>query len=289
MRSALRLLVLGEVRAIRSQAVYHGLARAMTEATPDTLVLCRPADACFCVGYHQDPEMELDTAFCRAHGYPILQRKIGGGAVLLNRDQLFYQLIIHASRAPLRVEAIYATFLAAPVAALRALGLPAALEGSNEIEVRGRRIGGTGGGRIGEAMVLTGNLLFDFPYELMTRAWKAPSEAFRRLAGEALRTSVTTLRCELSPGPSPAEVQELLARQYEETLDRTLITGTLTDAESAAVLEAEAELATPCGEGGAISAGRVLKIARGVYVRQTDDGPRLEGRQIETSRLEART
>ena len=160
---ALRLLDLGEVSALRSQALYHGLAQAMTEASPDTLVLCRPIETYFCVGYHQDPEAELDLEFCHDNGYPVLQRKIGGGAVVLDRDQLFYQVILHASRAPLRVDTIYDTFLAAPVATLRALGLPATLEGTNEIEVRGRRIAGTGGGRIADAMAMTGKPSVRFP------------------------------------------------------------------------------------------------------------------------------
>lgn len=287
MREPVRLLDLGEVPALRSQALYHGLARAMTEAAPDTLVLCRPADACFCVGYHQDAEAELDVSFCRARGYPIVHRRIGGGAVLLDREQLFYQVVVHASRAPLRVETIYETFLAAPVATLRALGLPATLEGTNEIEVRGRRIAGTGGGRIGEAIVLTGNLLFDFPYGLMTRAWRVPSESFRRVAGEALRESVTTLRRELPPGPSLTEVKELLERKYRETLARPVVSGSLTREELAAVREAEAELLQPSTEGPVVRPDRVLKIARGIYLRQGEEGPRLE-RRVEAPRPEAR-
>jgi lipoate---protein ligase len=184
-------------------------------------------------------------------------------------------LILHASRAPLSVRTVYEKFLAAPVAALRALSLPASLEGTNEIEVRGRRIAGTGGGRIEEAMVVTGNLLFDFPYDLMTRAWKAPSEAFRRLAGEALRSSVTTLRQELDTVPSMDDVKELLVGAFRETLARPVVPGSLTPLERAAVREAGAELRVPPAEGPVVRAARVLKIARGVYVRQEADGPRV--------------
>jgi lipoate-protein ligase A len=248
----------------------------MTESSPDTLVLCRPTETYFCVGYHQDPEAELDLAFCRDHGYPVLHRKIGGGAVVLDGDQLFYQVILHASRAPLRIHDIYETFLAAPVATLRALGLPAALEGTNEIEVRGRRIAGTGGGRIADAMVVTGNLLLDFPYDLMTRAWRTPSEAFRDLAGKALRRSLTTLRNELEIVPSPDALKELLVRRYRETLARPLPAGSLTSAERAAVREAEQELVDLQTEGPLVRGQRALKIARGVFIRQGEDGPRLE-------------
>ncbi len=288
MRPAVRLLDLGAVSTLRSQAVYHGLARAMTGETPDTLVVCRPTETCFCVGFHQHAEAELDVPFCRASRHAILHRRIGGGTVLLDRDQLFYQVILHASRAPLSVRRIYETFLAAPLAALRALGLPASLEGTNEIEVRGRRIAGTGGGRIGEAMVLTGNLLFDFPYDLMTRAWQTPSEAFRRLAGEALRSSVTTLKQELGTVPSVDDVKELLVRKYRETLDRPLVAGSPTFRETLAIREAEEELLEPSAEGPLVRGGRVLKIAREVYVRQADDGPRVVCESGDASWTEAR-
>jgi lipoate-protein ligase A len=271
---AMRLLDLGEVSAVRSQALYHGLAQCMTESSPDTIVLCRPSETCFCVGYHQDSEAEVDLEFCRTHHYPVLHRKIGGGTVVLDRDQLFYQVILHASRAPLRVDTIYETFLAAPVATLRALGLPATLEGTNEIEVRGRRIAGTGGGRIGDAMVVTGNLLLDFPYRLMTRAWQTPSQAFRRRAGKALRRSVTTLRKELSNVPSMAGLTELLVQKYRQTLARPLVAGSLTPTEITAVTDAEAEVLEIRVDGSLVSGERVLKIARGVYVREGERASR---------------
>ncbi|MEK7838850.1 MAG: lipoate--protein ligase family protein, partial [candidate division NC10 bacterium] len=165
-----RLLDLGEVSPLRSQAIYHGLGASMDDASPDTIVLCRPAAPYFCVGYHQSPAEELDLDWCREAGYPVLQRRIGGGTVFLDSSQLFYQCIFHRRRAPLMVDAIYRRFLMPVVEALRALGLAATLEGVNEIEVEGRRIAGTGGGQIGEAVVVVGNVLLDFPEALMARA-----------------------------------------------------------------------------------------------------------------------
>jgi len=274
-----RLLDFGDVSPLRSQALYHGLARVMTESSPDTIVLCQSSETCFCVGYHQDPQVELDIEFCRTHGYPVLHRQIGGGTVVLDRDQILYQIILHASRAPLRIDSIYEKFLAAPVATLCALGIPATLEGTNEIEVRGRRIAGTGGGRIGDAMVVTGNLLFDFPYELMTRAWRTPSSAFRSIAGQALRRSVTTLRKELEYVPSMETVKKLLVQKYCDTLARPLVAGSLTAAETVAVGEAETELLEFRADGSLVRDDRVLKIARGVYVRENERGAQLEVRE----------
>jgi lipoate-protein ligase A len=266
-----RLLDLGEVSPLRSQALYHGLGESMDAESPDTIVLCRPAAPCFSVGYHQSPRETLDLDWCREAGYPVFQRRIGGGAVFLDASQLFYQCIVHRRRAPLMVAAVYRRFLMPAVEALRALGLPASLEGINEIEVAGRRIAGTGGGQIGEAMVVTGNILIDFDYEVMTRAWRVPSEPFRHLAADGLRRHVTTLKRELARVPPPGEVSRLLIDRYAEALGRPLLPGALTAREGEALRRAEQELTAPARSGGALGRPeRGLKIARGVYVREVE-------------------
>ena len=241
----LRLLDLGTVSAARSQAVYHALAEAMTDDTPDSLVLLTPETPYFCVGYHQDLNAALDTAHCRTVGFPIIRRQLGGGAVYLDRHQLFYQLIVHRSRAPLAVTALYARYLQGAVVALRQLGIAASLTPPNEIEVDGRRIAGTGAGQIGEAVVVVGNILFDFAYDAMAQAWQVPSEAFRRLAVEGLRSCLTTLSRELSSTPSVEEVKDSLVTAYASSLGCPVVDGQLTDREITLIAEAETRLTSP--------------------------------------------
>lgn len=251
MTGPIRLLDLGAVTPLRSQALYHGLAEGMGAEVPDTIVLCRPSAPCFCVGYHGTPRSELDLGWCRERGYPVLRRRIGGGTVFLDGRQLFYQCIFHRDRAPRAVEAIYRRFLGPVVQTLRGLGLPAALEGVNEIEIGGRRVAGTGGGQIGEAVVVVGNLLLGFPRETMARAWRMPSAAFRRLAEEGLRRYLVTLGESLGAPPPEAELGRRLIRQYASALDRPIVPGSLTAAEERRVQGEERRLAR-------------LDVARGV-------------------------
>jgi lipoate-protein ligase A len=264
-----RLLDLGAVSPLRSQALYHGLGEAMAEGTPDTLVLCRPDAPYFCVGYHQRAAEVLDLALCRRAGWPVLRRRIGGGAVYLDPGQLFYQVIVHRRRAPFAVADIYRRYLGPPVEALRRLGLRARLRGVNEIEVGGRRIAGTGGGFLGEAVVVVGNLLLDFPHARMTRAWRTPSPSFRRLAAAGLRRHLTTLRAELGAPPAMADLAELLREGYQEAFGRAVAVGTVTAEERGAIQAAETRLASE-----ALGLTRPgppsprLKIARGVLVRE---------------------
>lgn len=263
----IRRLDLGVVSPLRSQAIYHGLGAALDRDTPDTIVFCAPATPYFCVGYHQRAAEVLDLDVCRRHRWPVYRRRLGGGAVYLDASQLFYQIVVHRSRAPFAVDRIYARYLAAPVLALNRLGLAASLAPPNEIEVGGRRIAGTGGGQIGDAVVVVGNVLFDFPDARMARAWRAPSAPFRRLAREGLKRYLTTLRRELPACPAPSTVADAIAGACAETLGSPVVPGALTVPERAAIRAAERELSRTSfvlDGGGRRDVG--LKIARGVYV-----------------------
>jgi lipoate---protein ligase len=240
-----RLLALGAVPWIRTQALYHAVAELMTEDTPDTIILARTQEPYVCVGYHQSLGAVLDRAACRATGLPIVRRRVGGGTTYLDKNQQFYQCIFHHKRLPFRVNEVYARLLGAPIAVLRKLGLNASLRGGNEIEVDGRRIAGVGGGRIGEAMVMVGNILLDFDYDMMARAWRAPSEDFRRLAYEAMQRRLTTVWSRLPQPVSPIsarEVQARLAEEYPLALNRQVMPGSLTEAEQAKAAEMEEQL-----------------------------------------------
>jgi lipoate-protein ligase A len=237
-----RLLELGAVPWIRTQALYHALAELMTEDSPDTLILTRPQEPYVCIGYHQPLSAVLDRVACRDAGLPIVRRRVGGGTTYLDNNQQFYQCVFHHTRLPFRVDAVYARLLDAPVTVLRELGLNAALRDGNEIEVDGRRIAGIGGGRIGEAVVVVGNILLDFDYALMARAWRVPSEDFRRLAYEAMQRRITTLWSNLTRDVTADEVQAHLAEAYPLALNRPFVPGSLTQAELAKAAEMEEQL-----------------------------------------------
>ena len=270
MSSAIRLILLGPTRWLRTQSVYHALAETMTVDSPDTIVLAQPLQPYLCIGYHQELAAVLDRAACARMGLPIVRRRVGGGATYLDVNQLFYQCVLHHTRVPAIVNDIYARLLAAPVAALRALGLRAALLGENEIEVDGKRIAGTGGGRIGEAAVVVGNLLFDFDYNAMTRAWRVPSESFRRLASAALRERLTTVWAELPRAVAPYEVQFILIDEFARALNRPIEESDLTEAELRKVEEMEKRLASYKWLSLHDDGGKpmtTLKISRGVFIR----------------------
>lgn len=239
----IRVVNLGDVPWYTSQAVYHGIAYAMDGSTPDTITLCSPTTPYVCVGLHQEVEKEVDLEYCEQNGVPVTRREVGGGAVLLDSGQVFWHCIFHESRVPGRVEDVYGLFLTAPVSAYRAMGIPAVHRPVNDIQVEGRKIGGTGAASIGQAMVVVGSLMFDFDHALMARVLKVPSEKFRDKVYRSLQEYVTTIHRELGPAaPSRAEAVGLLLEAFGRTFGAEIYHDELTARERQAVAQQEDRL-----------------------------------------------
>ena len=61
-----RVVDLGLVPPVTSQAVYHAVAYAMTEETPSTILLVSTTEPYVSIGYHQDARAVVDLDYCRA-------------------------------------------------------------------------------------------------------------------------------------------------------------------------------------------------------------------------------
>ncbi len=199
-----------------SQLLYHALPRLGREG----VILCSPATTYVCSGYFQDVGQEVDVAFCRENDIPIFRREVGGGAVYLDGEQLFYQLIIRKDNplAPASKEAFYRKFLQAPIEAYRALGIPAEYKPVNDIIANGRKVSGNGVAEIGEYIVLVGNLIVDFDYEMMARVLKVPDEKFRDKVYKTIYENLSTIKREIGEVPPTDELWTLMADKFAETL-----------------------------------------------------------------------
>jgi lipoate---protein ligase len=279
----IRLIDLGPAPFWQTQAVYHAVAGLMHAGTPDTIILTSPRTPYLCLGYHDVYDAVLDRAAVVQRGLPVLRRRVGGGTTYLDADQVFYQCVFHHRRVPAVFDAVYAYMLAAPLAALRRLGLEARLRDTVELEVAGRRIAGVGGGRIGEAAVVVGNLLLDFDYQTMAQVWRAPWPSFRELAAAALYDHVTTLRRMLDP-ISIETIQRLLSEEFARALGRPLQRGALTRSEVRAARKLGARMAAPAYldlHTDRAGAARPLKIAGGVCIHAVE--VELAGRVVHAS------
>jgi lipoate-protein ligase A len=246
MTQRLRLLDLGSVDPLESQAIYHGLAESVAAEDDPALILVRPEAPYVCVGAHQELDKEVDLAYCDSAGLPVVRRQVGGGAVLLDADQLFFQFVIPNAHLPAGpVAELFPRFIAPVVDAYRSLGVEAEFRPVNDIHVSGRKIGGTGAAAIGEATVVVGSFMYRFDRETMAKALKVSSEKFRDKLRAALSDYVASMEELLAELPEPEKLRSAFAEALARRLDWRAEADTLSQTERAAVAEARRGLEEP--------------------------------------------
>ena len=276
---------MGRIPGWQTQAVYHTVAELMTENTPDTIIISQPSDPYVCLGYHQKLSETFDQKVCEEKEIPILRRKVGGGGTYLDSSQLFYQCVFHKSRVPANSAEVYERMLTPVVNTLKHFfDVKAELVGSHEVEMNGKRVAGIGGGQMGEASIVVGNILFDFDFDTMASVWSVPNEAFRELAKEAMKDHIITLD-DIGSMVKMDKLADQLIEEYESHLGRKLNPGgmTIDEIERAgqvgAVLRSESFL-NSMDDGNGSSKRKPLKIARNVFIHYDEieiDGEKVMG------------
>lgn len=264
----IRILDMGLVSPMRSQAIYHGVAYALQPDTPDTIILVGPTEPYVCIGYHQELEKEVDVDYCREHGLPIYRREVGGGAVYLDKGQVFTQWIFQRDELPASLEERFALYIKPLVDTYQAIGIPANHRPINDVHVQGKKIGGTGAAQIGEAEVVVGSLMFDFNFDLMARVLKVPSEKMRDKIFQSLNEYMTTMTRHLGHTPDYEAVKREYIRQVVDALGRPAEYADPTPAEIAVTEELERRFASDewlYQKGGLRQTGAV-KIHADVYL-----------------------
>jgi lipoate-protein ligase A len=190
-------------------------------------------------------EKEIDLEYCHKNNIPILRREVGGGAVYLDGDQLFFQCIFPKDKVPKRLDLLYELFLQPAVNTYRSLGVEASYRPVNDIQVDGRKICGSGAARIEDATVVVGNIMFGFNYGEMSRTLRVPSEKFRDKLYDSMQAYLTTLRRELGYVPDREKVKDILIKEFAEILEVPLHRGTLTPEENKMVANLDKRFTDP--------------------------------------------
>ncbi len=251
-----------------SQALYHAAAHLGREA----LFILRPATPYVCTGFHQDAQQEIDLDFTRLHAIPVIRREVGGGAVYLDGQQLFFQLIIRRDHpgVPAHIADFYKKFLQPVIDTFRVFGVPAEYKPVNDIMANGRKISGTGAAQIEDSLILVGNFIQDFNYEMMSRCLRVPDEKFRDKVHKTMFENLTTMLRETGQIPDNAALAATLARFYTPLVGE-LVQKPLDEALTQKASEMLAEINTPewlMANDHRRTDTRQVKIAEGVYVIQ---------------------
>lgn len=186
---------------------------------PDTLRFLRFRPSAL-IGRHQILAEEVDIAACRAEGIELGRRITGGGALYLDEGQLGWELVFRRSSLPFGDLAAAARAICeAAAAGLSRLGIAAGFRPRNDIEVEGRKIGGTGGFYDGPTLFYQGTVLVDFDPARMLRALRVPAAKLAKRGLETAAGRITTLRALLGPAtPEIAAVKAALAAGFAEAL-----------------------------------------------------------------------
>ncbi len=229
-----RLLDTGLRPAAENMALDRTLLESCQAGGPNTLRFLRFQPSAL-IGYHQSAQQELDLDYCREQGIGVSRRITGGGALYCDQGQIGWELYLarRTFKTPDMLE-IAREICGMAVAGLRALGVEAAFRPRNDIEVNGRKIGGTGGAFDGDALLYQGTVLVDFDVARMLRVLRIPREKWSDKALASARERITTLGEVLGAVPALDDVQAALAHAFAEGFGVGWETGALTAAEETA-------------------------------------------------------
>ena len=255
---------LGEINWKQTQLIYHALAQLEMEG----LVLDSPDSRYVSLGLHQDPRDEIDFEYCKDNDIGIFRREIGGGTVLLDSRQVFFNLILKRNRDGVSrvAENFFRKFLRPVTRALKELGMDAEYRPICDLVINEKKISGNGGGEIGYCRVLAGGIMLDFDREMMARALKC-SGPLKQMYIEHMKINLTTVREELGYIPPKEKICSLLIEKSSELLG-PMTEGTI----DAAVFEKMKELDQHYSsdrwmyQRGVKQLGREIKVKEGVYL-----------------------
>jgi len=147
---------------------------------------------------------------------------VGGGAVYLDGQQLFFQLIIHEDHpgVPANIADFYNKFLQPVIDTFRKFGVPAEYKPVNDIITSGRKISGTGAAQVEDMLILVGNFIQDFNYDMMSKCLRVPDEKFRDKVYKTMYENLTTFLRETGGIPANADLAAELSSRYAELLGK---------------------------------------------------------------------
>lgn len=201
--------------------------------TPDTIRFLRFSPRAVLIGYHQAVHEEVREDFCSSAGVDINRRITGGGAIFFDESQLGWEVICDKSffGLILPTPGLFKTLCEPVVTALNLLGLKAAFRPRNDIEVKGRKISGTGGTESDGAFLFQGTMLTDFDVETMLRCLRIPVEKLKAKEIDSVRERVTCLKWELGRTPPLEEIESAIQAGFERHLGIRLEPAELTEEE----------------------------------------------------------
>jgi lipoate---protein ligase len=230
-----RLLDLPPMTAARNMALDQTLLELKGKGrSPNTVRLLQFFPPAVLVGFHQCVADEVHIGYCRENGIHINRRISGGGTIYLDAMQLGWEIVCDKTFLDVRfvTDKLFARLCRPVVHALNRLGVPAVFRPRNDIEINGRKISGTGGTELYNALFFHGTILVDIDVERMLHCLNVPVEKLQAREIDSIKNRVTCLKQELGAMPEMKDVKNAVIREFETDLGIRLEPSGLTDEES---------------------------------------------------------
>lgn len=163
------------------------LLEAEENGGPEVLRLWESPVPMVVLGAGGSVALDVNRAACESDGVPILRRASGGGTVLLGPGCLAFTLILRTDRAPglHLIQPSIRYVLNRTLNALRGLVPEAAIEGTSDLAVNGRKFSGSAQQRKRTHFLHHGTLLYGFDFASVSRYLNAPERqpAYRHNRG----------------------------------------------------------------------------------------------------------
>ena len=157
-------------------AMNLAIEEALVHAATEDLFMLWMDDPCIVVGRNQNARKEIDPDFIARRRIPVVRRLSGGGAVYHDHGNLCFTYIELDAK---NRQGDHARYTAPVIAALKRLGVPAELQGRNDIVADGKKISGNAQYVYKDKMCHHGTLLFDVDMQALDGALRADIDAVK--------------------------------------------------------------------------------------------------------------
>ena len=170
-------------------------------------------DNAIIVGKNQNTIEEINQQYVREHGIKVVRRLSGGGAVYHDLGNLNFTFIVDgedASNMDLH------SFCRPITRALNQLGVPAEVNGRNDITIEGRKFSGNSQYIRNKRIMHHGTMMFDSDLSVVSACLNVSKDKIESKGVKSVRSRVTNIREYLSEDITLQQYKELLIHFMEE-------------------------------------------------------------------------